>query len=80
MIKGTAKFLDAEAIDFDLVSDEWLSLNLGGEKYVMDLDTLIDLSFRCTSLLAYLEHRYETNSKNFLDAQCECVSTKSNIH
>ncbi|MBS1972098.1 MAG: hypothetical protein JSU04_17440 [Bdellovibrionales bacterium] len=79
MADKSAKLLETEAIDFDEVGDEWLSLNLGGEKYVMDLDTLIDLSFRCTSFLAYLESKQE-NSLEVLGTHCGCYSTKVNVH
>lgn len=83
MANKAAKLLDAEAIGFDEVGEEWLSLNLGGEKYVMDLDTLIDLSFRCTSFLAYLENKEENSlevSETQSQSQCGCLSTKYYVH
>jgi hypothetical protein len=79
MAHKSAKLLEAEEIGFGEVGDEWLSLNLGGEKYVMDLDTLIDLSFRCTSFLSYLENK-EEKSLEISATQCGCYSTKMNIH
>lgn len=79
MANKSAKLLEAEAIGFDEVGDEWLSLNLGGEKYVMDLDTLIDLSFRCASFLSYLESKQE-NSLEVLETHCGCYSTKGSLH
>lgn len=83
MANKAAKLLDAEAIGFDEVGEQWLSLNLGGEKYVMDLDTLIDLSFRCASFLAYLESKEENSlsaSETSTQTQCGCLSTKYNVH
>lgn len=79
MVNKSAKILDAETIGFDEVGDEWLSLNLGGEKYVMDLDNLIDLSFRCASFVAFLESK-EESSLNASETQCGCLSTKYSIH
>lgn len=53
------KFLDAEEIALEEVSDEWISVTLAGEKFVMDVDTLYDISFRFAALLAHIERREE---------------------
>lgn len=75
MANRSAKLIDAENIGFDELNDSWVSMNLGSEKFVMDMDTLIDLSFRCASFLAYLENKEET-----VDTQCGCYSAKSLVH
>ena len=53
----TAKLVNAEEILFEENYAGSLTLNLGGEKFVMDVDTLIDLSYRCAAFASYLESK-----------------------
>ena len=55
----STKFLDAEEIALEEVNDEWVSVTMAGEKFVMDVDTLYDISFRFASLLVHLEQKQE---------------------
>lgn len=53
----TAKFIEAEEIAFEEVSDDWVALKLGEEKFVIDMDTLFDLAFRSAAFLSFLENQ-----------------------
>lgn len=55
----TSKFIEAEQIAFEEVTADWVSLKLGDEKFVIDMDTLYDLAFRSAAFLAYLEQQEE---------------------
>ncbi|MBC7370844.1 MAG: hypothetical protein H7326_04720 [Bdellovibrionaceae bacterium] len=65
-----AKLVNAEEILFEENFVDTLTLNLGGEKFVMDLGTLIDLSYRCAAFASYLE------SKEAEQNHCVC----KNLH
>lgn len=66
----STKFLDAEEIALEEVNNEWVSVTLAGEKYVFDMDTLYDISFRFASFLAYLEQREEEHGTESVCADC----------
>ena len=55
----TSKFIEAEQIAFEEVAEDWVAVKFGDEKFVIDVDTLFDLSFRCASFLAYIENQEE---------------------
>lgn len=63
------KVTEAEEISFEEISAEWIALKMGAEKFVMDTDTLIDLSFRCASFLAYLEHKEQEQELESTETQ-----------
>lgn len=65
------KLIEADEISFDEISENLVSLNMKDEKFVIDMDTLYDLAFRCASFLAYLENR---------ECQQEEVSTAAVLH
>ena len=44
-------------VQLEEAGDQWLTLKIADQKFVMDMDTLIDLSFRCASFLSYLESK-----------------------
>ncbi|WP_415063375.1 hypothetical protein [Bdellovibrio sp.] len=50
-----AQFVEANQIGFEELTENLVVLNLNGEKFVMDTDTMIDLTFRCAAFLTYLE-------------------------
>ena len=70
------KFLDAEEIVLEEVNNEWVSVTMAGEKYVMDMDTLYDLSFRFASFLAFLESREECAAVS----ASACVACEGKLH
>lgn len=70
------KFLDAEEIALEEVNDEWVSVTLAGEKFVMDVDTLYDISFRFAALLAHMEQREEEAGEQALT----CAECAGKIH
>lgn len=55
LLMKTTKLLDTEQIVFQEVSTEWISLELAGERFVLDIDTLHELAFRSASFLSLLE-------------------------
>lgn len=63
-----SKFIEAEQIAFEEVSEDWVAVKFGDEKYVIDVDTLFDLSFRCASFLAYLEKQEEQRNCSSCDS------------
>lgn len=65
------KILDPEKVVLEETGGEWLTLKIADQKYVMDMDTLIDLSFRCAAFLSYLEQKEE-------DAAPVCIC--KNLH
>ncbi len=67
------KFLDAEEIALEEVNNEWVSVTMAGEKYVFDMDTLYDISFRFASFLAYLEQREE-------EGETVCADCAGKVH
>lgn len=54
------KFVKAEQIAFEEVSPEFVTLNIGDEKYLIELDTLCDLAFRSAAFLSYIENEQES--------------------
>lgn len=74
-MKKSSQFIEAEQIAFEEVSDNWVALKLGDEKFVMDLDTLTDLTFRCASFLAYLESKEEEQTYS----SCPCA-VEAKVH
>ncbi len=66
-----SKFIKAEQIGFDEITNDWVAVKFGDEKFVIDMDTLYDLVFRSASFLAYLENREEEQE---LCGSCEAVS------
>ena len=76
-----AKFIKEEDVGFEEVSENWVALKFGNEKFVMDMDTLIDLSFRCASFLAYLEGKEESGLEACDDeSQNLCCHHKNSLH
>ncbi|KYG62074.1 hypothetical protein [Bdellovibrio bacteriovorus] len=68
-----SKFIEAEQIAFEEISDSYAALKLGEEKFVIDMDTLYDLAFRSAAFLAYLENREEELAEADGDeAVCAC--------
>ncbi|AHI06778.1 hypothetical protein BDW_11390 [Bdellovibrio bacteriovorus W] len=55
LLMKTTKLLDTEQIVFQEVSTEWISLELAGERFVLDVDTLHELAFRSASFLSLIE-------------------------
>ncbi|MFS4458208.1 hypothetical protein [Bdellovibrio sp. HCB2-146] len=66
------RFVEAEDITLEEISDDWVSVGFGAEKFVIDTDTLYDLSFRFAAFLAYLENKEETAAE---EGTCACVSS-----
>jgi hypothetical protein len=54
-----AKFVEAEQVSLEQIDSEWLRLKLADKSFVIDVDTLYDLTFRCAQLLAKLEEQEE---------------------
>lgn len=61
-----AQFIEANRIDFEELTENLVVLKLNGEKFVMDTDTMIDLTFRCAAFLTYLEgkEKIEVNERS----------------
>lgn len=55
----SAKLIEAEEIALEELTENCVSVKFGDQKFVIDVDTLFDLSFRCASFLAFLEHKEE---------------------
>nr|BFD68244.1 hypothetical protein HAGR004_32660 [Bdellovibrio sp. HAGR004] len=71
----TSKFIEAEQIAFEEITENWVAVKFGDEKFVIDMDTLYDLTFRSASFLAYLESREEQQ------AVCSCEApTELKVH
>jgi hypothetical protein len=82
-MKKTSRFIEAEDISLDEISDNWVSVGLGAEKFVIDMDTLYDLSFRFAAFLAFLENKQEEKMTQAEgdDTQCLCqVSADHKLH
>ncbi|WP_413290268.1 hypothetical protein [Bdellovibrio sp. HCB337] len=73
-----SQFIKEEEISFEELSENWVSLKFGNDRFVMDTDTLIDLSFRCASFLAYLEGKEQNSISENLEA-CNCISADKNL-
>lgn len=67
-----AKFLEAEEISLDEVNGEFVTVKLAGEKFVIDVDTLYDMSFRFAEMLAKIESREEEAANEGELACAEC--------
>ena len=76
-MKKNSRLLEAEDISLDEISDNWVSVGLGAEKFVIDMDTLYDLSFRFAAFLAYLENKQEEKIAQAEgdDTQCLCQTS-----
>ncbi|MNL46172.1 hypothetical protein D3C87_1688590 [compost metagenome] len=57
------KFIEAEQISLEELSENLVSLKMGEEKLLIDTDTLYDMAFRFASFLTYLENRPEQDTK-----------------
>lgn len=79
MATKSAKLLEMDDIGFDEIDGEWLAIKFGNEKFVMDIDTLIDLSFRCAAFLSFLENKKDDIVED-AETQCSCASTKYSVH
>ena len=66
------KFLDAEEITLDAVQGEFVALQFGNEKFVIDTETLHDLTFRFAEMLAKVENKAEQASQDGLTVCSEC--------
>ncbi|KHD89550.1 MAG: hypothetical protein OM95_02930 [Bdellovibrio sp. ArHS] len=68
-----AKFVKAEQIAFEEVSDSYAAIKFGDEKFVIDMDTLYDLTFRAAAFLTHLEERADTvEAKVEKSPECAC--------
>jgi hypothetical protein len=79
----SSRLIEAEDISLDEISDNWVSVGLGAEKFVIDMDTLYDLSFRFAAFLAFLESKQEEKMAQAEgdDTQCLCqVSADHKLH
>ena len=82
-MKKPSRLIEAEDISLDEISDNWISVGLGAEKFVIDMDTLYDLSFRFAAFLAFLENKQEEKmaAAEGDGSQCMCqVSADHKIH
>lgn len=73
------KFVEAENIAFEEISESLVSLKLNEEKFVIDMDTLYDLAFRSAAFLAFLENKEE----EMMAAAAEegvCLCSKESVH
>lgn len=73
-MRKPSRLVEAEDISLEEVSDNWVSVGMGSEKFVIDMDTLYDLSFRFASFLAFLESKQEEKMAQAEgdDTQCLC--------
>lgn len=55
------KFLDSEDVSIDEVSADFVALKIAGEKFMIDTDTLHDLTFRFAEMLAQMEAQEEAS-------------------
>lgn len=76
----TTKFIEADQIAFEEVAENWISVKFGDEKYVIDVDTLFDLSFRCASFLALVESKEEERAEMQGTCACEALSAEAKVH
>lgn len=72
----TSKFIEAEQIAFEEITESWVAVKFGDEKFVIDMDTLYDLAFRSASFLAYLESREEEHA----GCVCDAVPAEMKVH
>lgn len=72
----TSKFIEAEQIAFEEITESWVAVKFGDEKFVIDMDTLYDLAFRSASFLAYLEAQEEQQA----GCACEAVPAELKVH
>ncbi len=47
--------LDEQDIQFNQISSDWVSLNIQGQKFILDLDTLYDVAIKAAKALAETE-------------------------
>jgi hypothetical protein len=47
--------LDEQDIQFSQISEEWVSLVIQGQKFILDLDTLYDVAIKAAKALADTE-------------------------
>ncbi|MNK11895.1 hypothetical protein D3C87_299460 [compost metagenome] len=59
-------FIEAEQIGLEEISENLVSIKMGEEKFLIDMDTLYDVAFRCASFLAYLENREDEQAQETL--------------
>ncbi|WP_374033882.1 hypothetical protein ACES2I_14730 [Bdellovibrio bacteriovorus] len=76
----TTKFIEAEQIAFEEVAENWVSVKFGDEKFVIDVDTLFDLSFRCASFLAQVEAKEEEQAELQGTCACEAIPAEAKVH
>lgn len=76
-MKKPSRLVEAEDISLEEISDNWVSVGLGAEKFVIDMDTLYDLSFRFAAFLAFLENKQEEKMAQAEadDTQCVCQAS-----
>lgn len=82
-MKKPSRLVEAEDISLEEISDNWVSVGLGAEKFVIDMDTLYDLSFRFAAFLALLENKQEEKiaQAESDDTRCLCqISGDHKIH
>ena len=64
-------FIEAEQIGFEEIDNDLVAIKMADEKFMIDVDTLYDLAFRCAAFLAHIESREEEQAAQ-LDACAEC--------
>ncbi|MFM6927606.1 MAG: hypothetical protein ACKOX6_04040 [Bdellovibrio sp.] len=68
------KFLEPEEITLDEVNGEFVAIQFANERFVIDTDTLHDLTFRFAQILAHLEAQESFSEENELVC-AECCGT-----
>ena len=63
------KFIEAEQIGLEELSENLVSLKMGEEKLLIDTDTLYDMAFRFAAFLTYLENRPGQDMKSRTQAE-----------
>lgn len=70
------KFLESEEIILDEVNGEFVAIKLAGEKFVIDTDTLHDLTFRFAQMLAHIEAQESSLGEDGM----VCAECSGNLH
>jgi hypothetical protein len=60
---GQYKFIEADEIGLEEISENLVSIKMGEEKVLIDTDTLYDLAFRFAAFLTYLENKPEPEAR-----------------
>ena len=63
--------IEAEQIGFEELGEDLVAVKMADQKFVIDMDTLYDLAFRCAAFLAYIENREEDGEQQ-ASASSDC--------